>query len=212
MCVTFAEQEVRVQFPRSLHHYLDFLGQHLLPITLVTIAWLLLQLPVITGPAATVGLFYFARQALLQDDARLEDFVQGMKRFFWKGWLLVLPCLVLAFFFAYDLAFLLVQQEPVARLLASVPAAVAGVMLFLLTYVFVFFVRENGAVLSSVRWSFRVVAAEPLFTLVMVLATLVYFLLLSVAKIGPLLLFTGPVAVAQSMAVQHLLARRGLEF
>jgi len=96
--------------------------------------------------------------------------------------------------------------------LASVPAAVAGLMLFLSSYIFVFFVRENGAVMSSIRWSFRLVAAEPLPTLAMLLATLLYFLLLAMIRIGPVLLFVGPVAVAQSMAVRYFLIRRGLEF
>jgi uncharacterized membrane protein YesL len=212
MCASLLEQEVRVQFPRSLREYLDFLGQHLLPITLVTVAWLLLQVPVITGPAATIGLFYFARQALLQDDARVQGFGQGMTKFFWKSWLIVLPYALLAFFFAYDLAFLLVQQDRWARLLASIPAAVAGLVLFLLSYVFVFFVRENGTVGASVRWSFRLVAADPLVALALLLATLVYFLLLLMTKILPALLFVGPVAVAQTMAVRWLLTRRGIEF
>ena len=212
MVFSLVEREIRVQFPRSLRDYLDFLGQHLLPIILVTIAWLLLQLPIITGPAATIGLFYFARQSLLQDDARFRDFMQGIKKFFWASWLIVLPYALLAFFFAYDLAFLLVQQDRWARLLASIPAAVAGVALFLSSYVFVFFVREKGAVGASIRWSLRLVAADPLVAMALLLATLVYFLLLYMTKIGPVFLFVGPVAVAQTMVVRGFLTRRGIEF
>ncbi|KPL17692.1 MAG: hypothetical protein AMJ93_14760 [Anaerolineae bacterium SM23_84] len=62
-----------------------FVMANLFDITLVTVAWLLLQLPIITAPAATVGLFYFARQALLQDEAQFKNFIQGMRRFFWKS-------------------------------------------------------------------------------------------------------------------------------
>ena len=46
----------------------SFIIFNLFDITLVTLAWLGLQLPVITSPAATVAVYHFARQAVLQDD------------------------------------------------------------------------------------------------------------------------------------------------
>ncbi len=38
-----------------------------------------------------VALFHFARQAVLQDEAQFKDLIQGLKKFLWKGWLIVLP-------------------------------------------------------------------------------------------------------------------------
>lgn len=189
-----------------------FVMANLFDITLVTVAWLLLQLPIITAPAATVGLFYFARQALLQDEAQFKDFIRGMRRFFWKSWLVVLPLVLLVLVLAYDIVFFLAQDQSINRLWASIPMAVFSFLLVMQNYVFVFFVREDGALRASLKRAFLLAISNPVFTFVLLLLTLLYFLALYATKIGLAIVFVGPVAVLQSKAVQQLLASRGVEF
>jgi len=189
-----------------------FVMANLFDITLVTVAWLLLQLPIITAPAATVGLFYFARQALLQDEAQFKNFIQGMRRFFWKSWPIVLPLALLVLVLAHDIVFFLAQDQPINRLWASIPMALLSFLLVMQNYVFVFFVREDGALWTSLKKAFLLAISNPIFTFVLLLLTLLYFLALYVTKIGLAIVFVGPVAVLQSKAVQQLLASRGVEF
>lgn len=189
-----------------------FVMANLFDITLVTVAWLLLQLPIITVPAATVALFYFARQALLQDEAQFVDFIQGMRRFFWKSWLVVLPLVLLVLVLACDIVFFLAQDQPINRLWASIPMALLSFLLVMQNYVFVFFVREDGALWTSLKRAFLLAISNPIFTFGLLPLTLLYFLALYVTKIGLAIVFVGPVAVLQSKAVQQLLGSRGVEF
>ena len=195
-----------------LRETFQFVMQNLYEITLTTLAWLLLQLPVITGPAATVGVYYFARHALLQDDAQFRDFAQGFKQYFWRSWLIVVPELLLILLLTYDVMFFLSQEEPINRLWASIPMAVFSFLLVLQNYVFVFFVREHGRLWTSLKRATLLALTNPLYTFVLLLLTLLYLAGLYVTKVGLALVFVGPVAVLQTKAVQQLLAAQGVEF
>ncbi len=189
-----------------------FVMANLFDITLVTIAWVLLQLPIISGPGATVAMYHFARQALLQDEALFKDFVRGLRQYFWKSWLIVLPYVLVILVLVYDIMFFLAAKQPQARLLASLPMSLFSFLLLMQTYVFVFFVRENGALWLSVQKAFLLAVAEMPFTLVLMLFIFLYFAGLYVTRIGLVILFVGPVAILQSKAVQYLLAKRGIAF
>lgn len=189
-----------------------FIMANLFDITLVTIAWLLLQLPIITSPGATVALYHFARQALLQDEAQFRDFVQGLRKYFWKGWLIVLPYALVAIVLGYDIPFFLSADQSQAKLLASIPMAVFSLLLLVQTYVFAFFVRENGALWPSIKKAFLLAISDIVFTVALTLFVILYFVALYATRIGLVILFVGPVAVLQSKAVQYLLTKRGIEF
>jgi uncharacterized membrane protein YesL len=189
-----------------------FIMANLFDITLVTLAWLVLQLPIITAPAATVAVYHFARQAVLQDEAQFKDFLQGVRKYFWRGWLIVLRYVLLLLVIGYDIAFFLSAEQPAARLWASAPMAVLSIALVAQSYVFVFFVLENGALRLAVKRALLLVAAHPVFTVSLLLLTLLFFLALYVTRIGLALIFVGPVAVLQTKAVQYLLKKRGIEF
>jgi uncharacterized membrane protein YesL len=189
-----------------------FIMANLFDITLVTLAWLVLQLPIITAPAATVAVYHFARQAVLQDEAQFKDFLQGVRKYFWRGWLIVLPYVLLLLVIGYDIAFFLSAEQPAARLWASAPMAVLSIALVAQSYVFVFFVRENGALRLAVKRALLLAAAHLVFTMALLLVTLLLFLGLYATKIGLALVFVGPVAVLQTKAAQYLLKKRGIEF
>jgi hypothetical protein len=90
--------------------------------------------------------------------------------------------------------------------------AVFSFLLLMQTYVFVFFVRENGVLWPSIKKAFLLAVSEFLFTLVLMLFTFLYLAGLYVTRIGLAILFVGPVAILQSKAVQYLLAKRGIPF
>jgi uncharacterized membrane protein YesL len=190
----------------------QFIMENLLDILVVTLAWLVLLMPVITMPGATMALFHFARQGCLRGNTQLRDFVDGLKRYFWRGWLIVMPFALLILLLAYDIAFFLSSEQPTLRLLASVPMAIFSLLLILQSYAFVFFVRENGALWTSVKRAFLLVASHIFFSLALLLLMLLYFLGLYVTRIGLAIIFVGPVAVVQTKAVQHLLTAGGIEF
>ena len=190
----------------------SFILFNLFDITLVTLAWLFLQVPVITGPAATVAVYHFAREAVLKDEARFKDFWQGFRKYFWKSWLIVLPYVLLLAILAYDIYFFVSMEQPASRLWASVPMAVLSVVLVAQSYVFAFYVRENGAVRLAVKRAFLLAVAHPLFTMGLLLLTLLLFIGLYATRIGLAIVYVGPVAVLQTKAVQYLLSKREIEF
>jgi uncharacterized membrane protein YesL len=204
-------EEVAVRLFHLLRETFRFVMQNLYDITLTTVAWLLLQLPIITGPAATVAVYHFARQALLQNDAQFRDFLQGLRRYFWRSWLIVVPELLLVLLLAYDVMFFLSREEPLNRLWASIPMAVFSFLLVLQNYVFVFFVRERGALWTSLKRATLLALTNPVYTFVVLLLTLLYLAGLYATRIGLALVFVGPVAVLQTKAVQQLLAAQGVE-
>ena len=205
-------RETAVGFFQLIRETFQFEMENLLQIVLVTLAWLALALLVISLPGATLAVYYFARQAWLNGEANLRDFVEGLRRYLWKAWCVVLPCGVLLFVLTYSIAFYLGSEEPAMRLWAGVPMAGFSLLLLLQNYLFVFFVRENGALWIAVKKSYLLCAANVLFSLALMLFALLWFLGLYATRIGLALLFVGPVAVMQTRAVQHLLTTHQVEF
>ena len=199
----------------SFFHFMresfQFEMENLLQIVLVTLAWLLLALPLVTLPGATVAVYYFARQAWLNDQASLRDFAQGLRKYVWKSWVIVAPYVLLLFVLTYSTAFYLAQEEPAMRLWASVPMAAFSLLMLIQSYAFVFFVKEDGVLWLAVKRAFLLVASHLLFSMGLMLLTLLYFLGLYATRIGLAMLFVGPVAVLQTSAVRHLLARYKIE-
>jgi len=199
----------------SLFHFIresfQFELENLLQIVLVSLAWLLLALPVVTLPGATVAIYYFARQAWSNEQASLRDFAQGLRKYLWKGWAIVLPYALLVLVLLYSASFYLAQEQPSARLLAGVPMATFSLLMLIQGYVFVFFVKEEGALWLAVKRAFLLVASHWLFSMGLMLLTLLYFLALYATRIGLAMLFVGPVAVLQTNAVRYLLALHELE-
>ena len=199
----------------SFFHFMresfQFEMENLLQIVLVTLAWLLLALPLVTLPAATVAVYYFARQAWLNDQASLRDFAQGLRKYVWKSWVIVVPYVLILFVLIYSTAFYLAQEQPAVRLWASVPMAAFSLLMLIQSYAFVFFVKEDGVLWLAVKRAFLLAASHLLFSMGLMLLTLLYFLGLYATRIGLAMLFVGPVAVLQTSAVRHLLATYKIE-
>ncbi len=97
------------------------------------------------------------------------------------------------------------------RLWASVPMATFSLLILIQGYAFVFFVKEGGALWLAVKRAFLLVASHLLFSMGLMLLTLLYFLGLYATRIGLAMLFVGPVAVLQTGAVRHILAAHKIE-
>lgn len=52
----------------------------------VNLSWLLLCLPVVTGPPATLALFYTANRIASGEVTDPQDFFRALPRYFWLGW------------------------------------------------------------------------------------------------------------------------------
>ncbi len=189
-----------------------FILRNLFEVTVVSVAWLVLQLPILTGPGATVAVYQFARQAVLQDEARLSDFWRGLRLYLFRGWLIVAPLALVLLILGYDILFFLSGDSPLARVWASVPIAILSALLVTQSYVLVLYVQDNRGVWATIRRAYRLAMSNLLFTMTLLLVTLLYFLGLYVTRIGLALLFVGPVALLQTKAAQLLLNRKGIEF
>jgi len=195
-----------------LRQALGFMLANLFDLTLVSLVWLALQVPILTGPGASVALYHFARQAVLQDEARLSDFFRGLKLYLLKGWLIVVPLLIVVAVLGYDIFFFLSGDRPSARVWASVPMAVLLAVLVTQSYLPALYVREQGGVPAAIRKAYLLAMTNLLFTMTLLLITLFYFALLYATRIGLAMIFVGPVAVLQTRAVQFLLAKKEIEF
>ena len=189
-----------------------FILRNLFEVTVVSVAWLVLQLPILTGPGATVAVYQFARQAVLQDEARLSDFWRGLRLYLFRGWLIVAPLALVLLILGYDILFFLSGDSPLARVWASVPIAILSALLVTQSYVLVLYVQDNRGVWATIRRAYLLAMSNLLFTMTLLLVTLLYFLGLYVTRIGLALLFVGPVALLQTKAAQLLLNRKGIEF
>lgn len=195
-----------------LRDSVGFILRNLFEAAVVSLAWLVLQLPIVTGPGATVALYHFARQAVLQDEARLSDYWRGLKVYLLRGWLIVAPFLLVLIVLGYDILFFLSGDRPLARVWASVPMAVLSTLLITQSYVLVLYVRGDGGVLATIRKAYLLAMSNLLLTMTLLMLTLLYFLALYVTRLGLVIIFVGPVALLQTKAVQLLLTRRGIEF
>ena len=189
-----------------------FILRNLFEVTVVSVAWLVLQLPILTGPGATIAVYQFARQAVLQDEARLSDFWRGLRLYLFRGWLIVAPLALVLLILGYDILFFLSGDSPLARVWASVPIAILSALLVTQSYVLVLYVQDNRGVWATIRRAYLLAMSNLLFTMTLLLVTLLYFLGLYVTRIGLALLFVGPVALLQTKAAQLLLNRKGIEF
>ena len=189
-----------------------FILRNLFEVTVVSVAWLVLQLPILTGPGATIAVYQFARQAVLQDEARLSDFWRGLRLYLFRGWLIVAPLALVLLILGYDILFFLSGDSPLARVWASVPIAILSAILVTQSYVLVLYVQDNRGVWATIRRAYLLAMSNLLFTMTLLLVTLLYFLGLYVTRIGLALLFVGPVALLQTKAAQLLLNRKGIEF
>ena len=58
----------------------------LITTALVNLAWLVLWLPVVTGPPATLALFYTANRIARGEPTDPVDFFRALPRYFWVAW------------------------------------------------------------------------------------------------------------------------------
>jgi len=157
------------------------------------------------APAAHGGGVPFCPQAVLRMKAHFKDFVYGLRKYFWKAWLIVLPYVL---FLARDrlrYPLFLSAEQPSLRLWAAVPMAVLSIVLIAAELCFCFLCAREWRGPAGGQEAFCWRQRGPFFTMGVLLITLLLFLGLYATRIGLALVFVGPVAVLQTKAVQYLL-------
>jgi uncharacterized membrane protein YesL len=88
-------------------------------LAVVNLAWLFCVVTVLLAFPATFGLFYASREAAYRRSAGFNDFVQGLRRYFWRGWQWgLLNALAVALVYANILFYGQVDEAWAAPLLA----------------------------------------------------------------------------------------------
>ena len=178
--------------------------EHLLPFTLLTLAWWLGMLLMVTGPGATVALFAMTDPRRVSDRPEWREAVAAARANRGKGWALALATLTPLVVLAANLA---VYTEEGGRWAWLVPLwsyLLAFGVLVALSSASVAALTGAG-VRTSLRRAVALVATAPVRSLVVVFA-LVALTLVGVALVVPLVMFV-PAMVA---AIVNRLVLTGL--
>jgi len=176
----------------------------------VNLAWLGLSLLVVTAPPATAGVYYLANQLAKGETVSFSLFVQGMRRYFGRSWLLAIIVLVISVLLVGNLLFYANFANQWVRLISVFWGYVLLFWLAMLIYLFPLLIeQETKSLLLILRNAALLVLDNLAFTLTLGILLLL-FLLLNVALAVPLLLIVmSGLAVIQSKALLTVLEKYG---
>lgn len=198
---------------RSLNDLFRAIG----PLIVVNLLWLALTLPLITAPPALAGLYHFAALTVRGHDPPVSRFFEGFRHYFWPSWALVALNLGLLALLLVNFVFYLGQPNEWVRIVA-IPMFYLlllwlGVQTYLLPLMVLPELQEgvegaNGLnPLPLFKRAIRLALAEPLYTLLLALAVLLW-LIVNSALAGPILALTAAgVAVIRTRATLTVLGR-----
>jgi len=174
----------------------------------VNLAWLGLSLLVVTAPPATAGVYYLANQLAKGETVSFSLFVQGMRRYFRRSWLLAIIVVVISVLLVGNLLFYANFANQWVRLLSVFWGYVLIFWLAMLIYLFPLFIEQEAkSLLLILRNAALLVLDNLAFTLTLGVLLLL-FLLLNVALAVPLLLIVmSGLALIQSQALLTVLEK-----
>ena len=144
----------------------------LINLALVSIVWALCWLTVVLGPPATLGLYYVANRLVHGQSLGLSGLIEGVKRYFLKGWIWAL--LNLAAFLVLSVSFAFYGQIDAiwARLLQASVLTVGLVWLASQFYFPAYLMeQEEKRVKLALRNGLLTALASPGYTLVVAVLT-----------------------------------------
>lgn len=144
----------------------------LLTTALVNLLWILGTVLVVTGPPATLALFYVGNRIAHGEPSDAGDFVQGLRRYFGLGWRWGLLNGAVLFLLAGDVILTNhLSQSDLARLAQGLYLALLGVWLLLQLYTLPFlFEQETPSLKLALRNSALMLGRNVGFSLVWGLA------------------------------------------
>jgi len=174
----------------------------------VNLAWLGLSLLIVTAPPATAGVYYLTNQLARGETVSFSLFVQGMRRYFRRSWLLAIIVVVISVLLAVNLLFYANLANQWVRLLSVFWGYLIVFWLAMLIYLFPLLIeQESKSLLLILRNAALLVLDNVAFTLTLGVLILL-FLLLNVALVAPLLLIVmSGLALVQSKALLTVLEK-----
>lgn len=176
----------------------------------VNLAWLGLSLLVVTAPPATAGVYYLANQLAKGETVSFSLFVQGMRRYFRRSWLLAIIAVVISVLLVGNILFYANFANQWVRLISVFWGYVLLFWLAMLIYLFPLLIEQSDkSLLLILRNAALLVLDNLAFTLTLGILLLL-FLLLNVALAVPLFLMAmSGLALIQSKALLTVLEKYG---
>jgi len=176
----------------------------------VNLAWLGLSVLVVTAPPATAGVYYLANQLAKGETVSFSLFVQGMRRYFRRSWLLAIIAVVISVLLVGNILFYANFANQWVRLISVFWGYVLLFWLAMLIYLFPLLIEQSDkSLLLILRNAALLVLDNLAFTLTLGILLLL-FLLLNVALAVPLFLMAmSGLALIQSKALLTVLEKYG---
>jgi len=174
----------------------------------VNLAWLGLSVLVVTAPPATAGVYYLANQIAKGESVSFGLFVQEMRRYFRRSWLLAIIVVVISVLLAVNLLFYANFANQWVRLLSVFWGYLIAFWLAMLIYLFPLLIEQSDkSLFLLLRNAALLVLDNVAFTLTLGVLLLL-FLLLNVFLAVPLLLIVmSGLALIQSKALLTVLEK-----
>jgi uncharacterized membrane protein YesL len=178
----------------------------------LNVTWIVFSLPIITLPAATLGLAFAVRIMVVDEtDYSWKVFWEGFKRYLISSWRWFLPVLLLPVIFIYNILFFAVESYTLSVVVQASNIVLLVIWIFLQTFILPFLVEQEKpnmrtALLNSVHLLYQ---KPGLYFLVTLFITM--FLALSVFIITPVIILSISMSLFIIMyCVQVYLGRRGM--
>lgn len=166
-----------------------------LHLTVLNLVWMLAWVLVVPGPPATLAVYAFMCQLVRGDEMTPGEFLQSVRNNFWKGWLWMLPNLILIPGLFINLRFYGQFDASWARGLELATLVLVVFWFFLQFYALPYlFAQERHSLRLAYRNAALTALASPLYSLL--LATAAGLLLLLSVRYMALLFLVTPVLIA----------------
>ena len=178
----------------------------------LNVTWIVFSLPIITLPAATLGLAFAVRIMVVDEtDYSWKVFWEGFKRYLISSWRWFLPVLLLPVIFIYNILFFAVESYTLSVVVQASNIVLLVIWIFLQTFILPFLVeQEKPNIRTALLNSVHLLYQKPgLYFLVTLFITM--FLALSVFIITPVIILSISMSLFIIMyCVQVYLGRRGM--
>jgi len=178
----------------------------------LNVSWILFSLPIVTIPAATLGMAYAIRVMVIDEtNYSWKVFIEGFKRYLLAGWRWFIPSLLLPIIFIYNILFFAVENFTLSIIIQAANIVMLVVWSFLQTFTIPLLVEQEKpnmrvALLNGVKILYQ---KPGIYWFTSIFLTV--FLIFSTFIITPIIIFSISMSLFISMyCLQVFLGRRGI--
>mgnify|MGYP001352780487 CR=1 FL=1 len=179
---------------------------------ILNVSWVVFSLPLITLPAATLGMAYAIRVMVVdENNYSWKVFWQGFKRYWISSWRWFLPVIILPAIFIYNILFFAVESYALSVSIQAANIVLLAIWFFLQTFTLPFLVEEEKPIMRTalVNGIYLLYRKPGLYFLVTIFQ--IMFFLLSLILMGPILIVSVSMGLFIAMyCLQVFLGRRGM--